>query len=107
MTGRRGRPGCEEGSEDDGGEDGATPGHAMISRSTLRMQHPTLDDGADAAAEVEHRGAGAAQAGDLVGVVGGAGDRAPGGAVGELLDDQPPQRRRQLGKAAELDRVAG
>ena len=75
-------------------------------RSALRAQHAPLDDGADAAAEVEHRGAGAAQAGDLLGVVGGAGDRAAGGAVGELLDDEAAQRRRQLGEAAELDRAA-
>ena len=45
--------------------------------------------------------------GDLLGVAGGAGDGAAGGAVGEPLDDEPPQRRRQLGQPLELDRAAG
>ena len=66
----------------------------------LGAEDAALGDGADAAAEVEHRGAGAAQGGDLLGVAGGAGDRPPGGGVGELLDDQPAQRRVQLGAAA-------
>ena len=40
-------------------------------------------------------------------MAGRAGDGAAGGAVGELLDDEAEQRRRQFGEAVELDRVAG
>jgi len=67
-------------------------------RSALSTQETALGDRADAAAEVEHRGAGAAQGGYLLGVAGGPGDRAAGGTIGELLDDEPTQRRGQLKK---------
>ena len=45
-------------------------------------------------------------AGDLVGVAGGARHRAAGGAIGEPLDDEAAQGRRQLGQPLELDRAA-
>src|SRR6188472_132892 len=57
----------------------------------LRAEEAAVDDCADAAAEVEHRCAGATKGGHLVGVVGGAGDGAAGGAVGEALDDEAAQ----------------
>ena len=42
----------------------------------------------------------AAQAGDLLGEAGGAGDRPTGRSVGEVLKDEPAQRRMQPGEAA-------
>src|SRR6187551_242917 len=39
-------------------------------------------------------------------MAGGAGDGAAGDAIGELLDDEAAQRRRQLREAVELDRSA-
>ena len=67
-------------------------------RSALGVEDAALDHRADAAAEIEHRGAGAAQGGDLVGVVGGAGHGPAGGAVGEALDDEAAQGAGQLGQ---------
>ena len=61
--------------------------------SALGAQHAALGDRPHAAAEVEHRGAGAAQRRHLVGVVGSPGDGTAGGAVGEPLDDEPAQGR--------------
>src|SRR3982750_2480820 len=69
----------------------------------LGAKNPPLEDGADAAAEVECRAA-AAEARDLLGEAGGAGHRAPGGLVGEALEDEPAQRRGQLGEGRLSDR---
>src|SRR5690348_4900144 len=63
----------------------------------LGAEDALLEDGANAAAEVE-AGAAAAEARDLLCEAGGAGDRAAGGLVGEALEDEPAQRRVQLGE---------
>ena len=82
--------------------------HAPQSRYRERLrglgaEDAALEDGADAAAEVEDRAA-AAEAGDLLGEAGGAGDRAAGGLVGEALEDEAAQGRVQLGEARVGDR---
>src|SRR6476469_484621 len=79
---------------------------ARFRSSALGAQHAPLHHRAHAAAEIEPGDAGPAQGGDLVGVVCRARDRAPGGAVGEALNDEPAQGRRQLGEPAQLDRAA-
>src|SRR6185436_18174831 len=57
-------------------------------RLTLGVEDAAFDHGADTAAEVEHRLAGAAQAGDLLGVVSGTRDRTAGGLVGQPLHNE-------------------
>src|SRR3954451_7724243 len=71
--------------------------------SALGAEDAGLEDGADAAAEVED-GAAAAEARDLVGEAGGAGDGAAGGLVGEALEDEAAQGGVQLGEASVPDR---
>src|SRR6201999_2716210 len=58
-----------------------TPGARLGASRSLGAEDAAVDDGADPAAEVEHRDAGAPQGQQLLGVVGGAGDRAAGGGV--------------------------
>src|SRR6476659_7026913 len=69
----------------------------------LGAEDAAFEDGADAAAEVEDRAA-AAEAGNLIGEAGGAGDRAAGSLVGEALEDKPAQGGVQLREAAVGDR---
>src|SRR6478672_5311560 len=71
---------------------------------TLGAEGAALEDGADAAAEVEDRAA-AAETGDLVGEAGGAGHRTAGGLVGEALEDEAAQGRVELREAGVADRT--
>src|SRR5215218_5553829 len=73
------------------------------SLGALRAEDARLEDGADAAAEVEG-GAAAGQPRDLLGEAGGAGDGAAGDIVGEPLEDEAAEGRMQLGEAPLRDR---
>src|SRR5436305_3417602 len=79
---------------------------AALRRSALGAQHAALDHGTHAAAKIKHRGAGAAQARDLVSVVSGAWHGPAGGPIGEPLDDETAQGRWELRQAAQLDCAA-
>src|SRR4051812_47992603 len=73
--------------------------------SALGAEDAAFEDGPDAGAEVED-GAAAAEAGDLLGEAGSAGDGAAGGLVGESLEDETAQRGMQRDEARVADRPA-